>query len=118
MRYFIVFCIFLFEVKLWTNKNIDQINEIILKDKIKGDECILYSADSMVINRESNPDDQHRAAEILNSLKETGVPNHKIKIKIGALCILIRNLNFSEGLINGTKIVINRIGKFLLEPSL
>lgn len=98
-----------------TNRNIDQINELILKERIKGDEHILYSADTMVIDKESNPDDQHVSTEILNSYKETGIPNHKIKIKIGALCILIRNLNFSEGLVNGTKVVINRICKFLLE---
>ena len=98
-----------------TNKNIDEINEIVLKEKIKGDEFILYSADTMVIDKESNPDDQHMSTEILNSYKETGIPNHKIKIKIGALCILTRNLNFSEGLVNGTKVVINRICKFLLE---
>lgn len=47
-----------------------------------------------------------------------GIPDSKIKIKTGALCILIQNLNFEEGLVNGTKIIIKRVFLFILEVSI
>ena len=43
------------------------------------------------------------------------MPDHKIVVKIGAMYILLRNMNFEEGLVNGTKVVIKLIRKFIIE---
>ena len=67
------------------------------------------------IEKGSNPDNKHVCADILNKISETGIPDHKIIVKIGALCILMRNLNFDEGLVKGTKFFIKSIGRFVIE---
>ncbi|XP_065219693.1 ATP-dependent DNA helicase pif1-like [Planococcus citri] len=106
-----------------TNKNINQINRVIIKERIPGEEIYLYSADTAIIEekgRESivNPDSTYLCADFLNKLNEPGVPEHKITVKIGAICILLRNLNFEEGLVNGTKVVIKTVKKFIIEVCL
>ena len=57
-----------------TNKHIDQINNTILDQKIEGNEIVLYSADSAVIDKDTNPDNKHITADMLNKVKK-GVPN-------------------------------------------
>ncbi|KAG3111697.1 hypothetical protein PI125_g8906 [Phytophthora idaei] len=42
--------------------------------------------------------------EFLNTISLSGMPPHKIKLKIGAPVMLIRNLNTKEGLCNGIRL--------------
>ncbi|GKA95991.1 DNA helicase [Tanacetum coccineum] len=42
--------------------------------------------------------------EYLNSLKFAGLPPHRLELKVGAPIILLRNLNLTGGLCNGTRI--------------
>ncbi|KAK1365937.1 ATP-dependent DNA helicase [Heracleum sosnowskyi] len=53
--------------------------------------------------------------EFLNSLKFSGMPNHEIKVKIGAPVMLLRNLNAKKGLCNDTRLIITRCYPFLIE---
>lgn len=97
-----------------TNKNTDKINSVML-DQIEGDVIVPYSADTDVIDKDTHADNKHITVDMLNKNEEVGIPDHKIKFKIGALCTLIRNLHFDEGIVSGTKIVIKRVFRFLLE---
>jgi len=47
--------------------------------------------------------------EFLNSLTTSGVPNHIIKLKVGAPIMLLKNLDQLEGLCNGTRLIITRL---------
>jgi ATP-dependent DNA helicase PIF1 len=40
--------------------------------------------------------------EFLNTLKFPGMPNHELKLKVGLPVMLLRNINQSAGLCNGT----------------
>ncbi|KAK1401670.1 ATP-dependent DNA helicase [Heracleum sosnowskyi] len=53
--------------------------------------------------------------EYLNSLRFSGMPNHKIQLKIGAPIMLLRNLNPKKGLCNGTRLIVTRCYPFLIE---
>ena len=44
--------------------------------------------------------------EILNSLTISGLPPHKLVLKINCIVLLIRNLNTKEALVNGTRMCI------------
>ena len=63
-------------------------------------------------------DDQHiRAAatiEFLNSMTPSGMPLHKLDLKVGATVILLRNLNPKKGLCNGTRLIIRDMQRHVL----
>ncbi|GJY59729.1 DNA helicase [Tanacetum coccineum] len=47
-------------------------------------------------------------AEYLNSLNFAGFPPHRLELKVGAPIILLRNLNISGGLCNGTRLIVTQ----------
>lgn len=42
-------------------------------------------------------------------------PNHRLALKVGVPVILLRNLNQSKGLCNGTKLLVTKLFDYLLE---
>ncbi|KAF2345689.1 DNA helicase Pif1-like, partial [Trinorchestia longiramus] len=44
--------------------------------------------------------------EFLNYLNLSGMPPHNLKLKRGAIVMLLRNLNPKQGLLNGTRLII------------
>ncbi|XP_020979357.1 uncharacterized protein LOC107640493 [Arachis ipaensis] len=53
--------------------------------------------------------------EFLNTIKCSGVPNHELTLKIGNPIMLLRNINHSAGLCNGTRLVLTKLGKHIIE---
>nr|GEX59345.1 DNA helicase [Tanacetum cinerariifolium] len=54
-------------------------------------------------------------AEYLNSLNFVGFPPHRLELKVGAPIILIRNLNISGGLCNGTRLIVTQLLSKVIE---
>ncbi|CAH9106758.1 unnamed protein product, partial [Cuscuta europaea] len=44
-----------------------------------------------------------------------GVPNHELTLKVGTPVMLLRNIDHSMGLCNGTRLIITRLGDHILE---
>ncbi|KAH7542511.1 hypothetical protein FEM48_Zijuj02G0081700 [Ziziphus jujuba var. spinosa] len=53
--------------------------------------------------------------EFLNAIKCSGMLNHQLKLKVGVPVMLLRNVDHSSGLCNGTRLVITRLGNHVLE---
>ncbi|XP_019192717.1 PREDICTED: uncharacterized protein LOC109187011 [Ipomoea nil] len=53
--------------------------------------------------------------EFLNGIKCSGVPNHELRLKVGTPIMLLRNIDHSVGLCNGTMMVITKLGNHVLE---
>ena len=94
-----------------TNKMVADIN-LRAVVKMVGEEVLLPSADSV-----HSDNDQHLAnypMEFLNTFEVSGMPSHELILKIGCPVVLLRNLNPSKGLCNGTRLMVIKITKQVL----
>ncbi|XP_020999729.2 uncharacterized protein LOC107488689 [Arachis duranensis] len=48
--------------------------------------------------------------EFLNDIKCSGLPNHKLTLKPGVAVMLLRNIDQTSGLCNGTRLIVNDLG--------
>ncbi|KAK9053704.1 hypothetical protein SSX86_024778 [Deinandra increscens subsp. villosa] len=81
------------------NSSVDEINEQMI-DNFEGEEKVYYSFDEA-------EDDCNNLypVEFLNMLNVSGVPPHKRRLKVGCPIILLRNIDPSHGLCNGTRLI-------------
>ncbi|UYV74765.1 hypothetical protein LAZ67_12000856 [Cordylochernes scorpioides] len=100
-----------------TPKNTDslEINEKVLDRLPNRSQCFL-SVDS--VECENVEEQNNYPTEFLNSLTPTGMPPHRLNLKIGAIVMLLRNLNPKQGLCNGTRMVIQRMRSHVLEAQI
>ncbi|GJS55983.1 ATP-dependent DNA helicase PIF1-like protein, partial [Tanacetum coccineum] len=83
----------------------DGINSHVL-EKVPGELHELYSADSICQTTNNLEEMQIMyPMEFLNTLHFSGIPNHKLELKVGVPIILLRNLNMQCG----DKVLIHRI---------
>ncbi|XP_065321187.1 ATP-dependent DNA helicase PIF1-like [Gordionus sp. m RMFG-2023] len=66
-----------------------------------------YSADS--IESDNKDDIMNFPIEFLHSQTPSGVPPHKLTLKIGTIVMLLRNLSPKKGLCNGTRLIIRHL---------
>ncbi|KAF1881842.1 hypothetical protein Lal_00042555 [Lupinus albus] len=82
---------------------VDQINDYVLSkilvDMSDANECEAFNI---------------LTPEFLNSLSIYGLPNHKIKLKVGTPIMLLRNLDQSEGLCNDTMLVVTKMANHVI----
>ena len=68
------------------------------------------AADLIVVEESTNSDNVHISTDLLNEVSKPGIL-HKID---AMYCTLIRNLNFEQGLANGTQVkAIGRYSSFI-----
>ncbi|KAM0012161.1 putative DNA helicase [Helianthus debilis subsp. tardiflorus] len=81
------------------NESVDEINDQMI-DIFQGEEKVYYSFDEV-------EDGHHNLfpIEFLSSLTVSGLPPHKLRLKIGCPIILLRNSDPSHGLCNGTRLI-------------
>ncbi|KAL2976387.1 hypothetical protein AAZX31_13G005400 [Glycine max] len=101
-----------------TKDVVDKINDYVLS-LIPGEEKEYCSANSVDKSDELlSPAFGVLTVEFLNSLKTSGIPNHKLIIKVGTPIILLRNLDQADGLCNGTRLVVTRLGSSVVEAEI
>ncbi|XP_024996762.1 ATP-dependent DNA helicase PIF1-like [Cynara cardunculus var. scolymus] len=100
------------------NEMVHDLNNIIM-DMLPGEGVNYLSSDNVCkASVQTNEEDLLCPSEFLHSLKFNGVPNHDIKLKKGAPVMLLRNLNQSEGLCNGTRLIITKLGKWSIRADI
>ena len=55
--------------------------------------------------------------EFLNTLLQSGMPQHRLNLKVGAPIILIRNLNCAAGLMNGTRLSVTSCLRYTIQAT-
>ena len=53
--------------------------------------------------------------ELLNTIATLGLPNHKLKLMIGFHIMLLRNIDQSAGLCNGTRFIVTQMDIHVLQ---
>ncbi|XP_057793359.1 uncharacterized protein LOC131009979 [Salvia miltiorrhiza] len=97
---------------------VESINQyMIALNKSEGQ---LYRSSDSTSRSDSTTDlmQQLHTPEFLNSIKCSGVPNHEIYLKVGTPVMLLRNIDHANGLCNGTRLMITRLGRHVLEAKI
>ncbi|XP_050675973.1 uncharacterized protein LOC126972914 [Leptidea sinapis] len=92
-----------------TNEMVGQINEQIMS-RVEGDIVEFLSVDTVMDTEQvtSYP------VEFLNSLELSGVPSHKLRLKVGVPVLLMRNLD-APRLCNGTRLQVTHLGRNIVK---
>ncbi|KAL6579134.1 hypothetical protein OROMI_009350 [Orobanche minor] len=98
-----------------TLEEADLINEYIVS-MYNTDERVYLSSDYIATtDRGISTFEQMHSVEYLNSIKCSGVPNHQLKLKVGVPVILLRNIDLTVDLCNGKRLVVTKLGSYVIE---
>ena len=101
-----------------TNDVVNEINDYMI-DFLSLDTETYFSADSICKSSSYiQNEDIVYPVEVLNSLKFPGIPNHKLCLAVGLPITLLRNLNQSNGICNGTRLVVSQLSKWVIEAKI
>ena len=92
------------------NEHMRQINAVAIK-KFKGKAKVYKSVNEVCDEKNVCT----YTTEYLNSLEVNGLPEHVLSLKIGAPVMVLRNYDPLNGVCNGTKGIISKLGKFVIE---
>ena len=97
------------------NKTVDEINQYILS-LVPTESRTYYSCDT-ILPSSGNIDELNflYPEEFLHTLNFNGLPPHELSLKIGTPIMLLRNLNQSLGLCNGTRLIITQLTNKIIE---
>lgn len=94
-----------------TLESVKQVNDFVMS-LFPGNETEYVSSDSVCqSDTDSDAQGQWFTTEFLNDIKCSGIPNHRLKLKVGVPVMLMRNIDQTAGLCNGTRLRINELGK-------
>jgi hypothetical protein len=93
------------------NEEVNSLNAEALKI-FPGDSKSYLSADTVEV--EGDEENQY-PIEFINQINAGGIPLHNLELKEGVPVMLLRNLSPSEGLCNGTRMVVTKLGERIIE---
>lgn len=99
------------------NNVVEKVNEFMMSKNTEQPKVYLSSDSICIFEGQAEVLSEVHSTEFLNTIKCSGLPNHEIKLKIGMPVVLIRNVNHSPGLCNGTRLVLTRLGNHVLEAN-
>ncbi|CAN6913620.1 unnamed protein product [Brassica oleracea] len=97
-----------------TNEDVNKINQHML-DKLPGEERIYLSFDSIDASDRFSFNDQALTPDFLNTIKASVLPNHSIRLKVSCPVMLLRNIDHTNGLMNGTRLQITEMDDLMVK---
>jgi hypothetical protein len=93
---------------------VEQVNDYVLS-LIAGEEKQYLSSDTPCKSDEDyDIQGDWCTSEFLNDVKCSGIPNHRLTLKVGVPIMLLRNIDQASGLCNGTRLQVNHLGKNII----
>lgn len=97
------------------NEDVDAINLELLKLFPVQDIIVFHSADEVVTEDGVDHPGNNYPIEFLNSITYSGLPLHKLEMKIGCPLMILRNLDPEQGLCNGTRCILMQCTRRVLQ---
>ncbi|XP_026459463.1 ATP-dependent DNA helicase PIF7-like [Papaver somniferum] len=97
------------------NEDVHKINAAAM-NALDGDMYTYLAADKL--NADDAGNTQRLNSEFLQNLNPPGMPRFKLEIKVGCPIMVLRNLAPSEGLCNGTRLLVTRCGQHVIEAKI
>lgn len=89
--------------------NCDSINGMLM-DEVPGQVREYLSTDKPLDERPLDIDEIESEVAALNRRNDSGMPPHRLRLKVGCVVVLLQNKSDKEGLINGTRAIIEELG--------
>ncbi|KEH44537.1 PIF1-like helicase [Medicago truncatula] len=100
-----------------TLDSVEHVNEYMMS-LIPGEEKEYLNSDSVCRSGENSDVQNERfTTEFLNGIKSFGIPNHRLKLKVGCPVVLMRNIDQANGLCNGTRLTVTHLGKSTIDAT-
>ncbi len=105
------------------NTDVDEVNNAIL-ESLSEESHTYLSTNSLTLTEEGASVaagvsmDSLYPVEFLDTLQFSGIANHELELKVGVPILLLRNLNQSIGLCNGTRLIVKRLGQRVIEAEI
>ncbi|KAF8084736.1 hypothetical protein N665_0704s0001 [Sinapis alba] len=74
-----------------------------------GEEKIYINANNIDPSDTNSVNDEAHGPDFLNTIKVSSLPNHSLKLKVGCPVMILRNINPTAGLVNGTRLQITEV---------
>ncbi|XP_058777166.1 uncharacterized protein LOC131651524 [Vicia villosa] len=101
-----------------TIETVDIIKQYVL-EFLPGEQKEYLSFDSVdTFDGDANESFDVFTPEFFNTLRNYVLPNHKIILKIGTPIMLLRNIDQSEDLCNGTRLILTRLADHVIEAKI
>ncbi|KAK4512392.1 uncharacterized protein ATC70_003091 [Mucor velutinosus] len=95
------------------NQDVSVINNLLL-DNLPGRKFTYYSYDQVC-----DPQFQMQVPlELLNSIEFGSLPPHELVLRVGSPIMILRNLDSSAGLCNGTRLIVKFLGVRIIEATI
>ncbi|XP_035842078.1 uncharacterized protein LOC110923934 [Helianthus annuus] len=101
------------------NEVVHEINDRLL-ELFPGEPTEYLSSDSICATEKGIDSFQQElySPDVLNGLKISGLPNHRLVLKLGVPIMLLRNIDQQNGLCNGTRLQVTFLGKRVIEAEI
>ncbi|KAF7826339.1 ATP-dependent DNA helicase PIF1-like [Senna tora] len=100
-----------------TLDDVAKVNDFMLS-LLPGEERTYLSSDTMCNQQPTSEVFDVYTIEFLNTISGSGLPYHELKLKVGAPIMLLRNIDRSMGLCNGTRLILTRMCDQVIEASI
>ncbi|XP_045792256.1 ATP-dependent DNA helicase PIF1-like isoform X2 [Trifolium pratense] len=89
---------------------VEKVNNFVMS-LMPGEEKTYLSCDSVCkVDVDASVNHYWLTTEFLNEIQCSGLPNHKLILKRGVPVILMKNIDLSSGLCNGTRLIVDELG--------
>ncbi|KAK2655048.1 hypothetical protein Ddye_008100 [Dipteronia dyeriana] len=98
--------------------DVAMINEYLMSFILEDERTYLSSNTICKEDANFQNEEDTYSPDILNTFTTSGLPNHKLNFKVGVLVMLLWNIDQSNGLCNGTRLLIKKLGNHIIEAKI